>query len=127
MNTVAMQFIGGDSHQIDWCPIDKILTKLEDPKIDKLLESIKAGDGLTLDDEEFAQKVGKELHGHLADNLEALKKLPGADDLTKETIVFDKHTLANAIKDVEAAMGLLKDTSGVKLEEAEAPKEDEPK
>ena len=114
LNTVAMQFVGGEAHQIDWCPVDKVVTKYGGDALEELPEHFKVT-GLEISDLEMAQKIGIELHGHLKDHVEALKKKFGEEDQTKPSVLFDKYPFDSAIEECEAAIKHLVETAEVKV------------
>lgn len=56
MNTCGLQFVGGQGHRIDWCPLDKIIVayyevnKGDTEKLEELASFFKV-EGLTMDEE----------------------------------------------------------------------------
>ena len=89
LNTVAFQFVGGEAHENDYCPIDKIAFHYGAQKEPSEWSKIAA---MKATDEEFAKKIALELDAALTKHLNWLKSEYG----DKDVYVGGKYHLKDA-------------------------------
>jgi hypothetical protein len=104
LNTVAFQFVGGEAHENDYCPIDKIALHYGSEK--EPSEWAKVG-GMKATDEEFAKKIALELDAALTAHLKWLEKEYGTPD--KEVWVGGKYELKDAKAQIAAVKAHLRE------------------
>lgn len=105
LNTVAYQFVGGEAHENDYCPIDKIAFKYGEEK--EPAEWAKVAAGMKATDEELGKKVALELDAALTAHLKYLEKEYGTPD--KDVYVGGKYELKDAKAQIEAVKAHLRE------------------
>jgi len=104
LNTVAFQFVGGEAHENDFCPIDKIAFHYGDKK--EPAEWAKIA-GMKATDEAFAKKIALELDAALTAHLKWLNDEYGTPD--KEVWVGGKYELKDAKAQIAAVKAHLRE------------------
>ena len=104
LNTVAFQFVGGEAHENDYCPIDKIALSYGEDK--EPADWAKVG-GMTATDEEFAKKIALELDAALTEHLKWLNDEYGTPD--KAVYVGGKYELKDAKAQIAAVKAHLRE------------------
>ena len=116
LNTVPLQFVGGEANKHDHCPIDKIVLEYGGNK--DVAEVFKSA-GLTGLDEELAKKVAQETYKAVKDNLAYLEdKFKPVDG--KVQWVGGKYDSKDAIKQLNEVVSELTEKSGFTFEEKAA-------
>lgn len=105
LNTVAYQFVGGEAHENDYCPIDKIAFKYGEEK--EPAEWAKVAAGMKATDEELGKKVALELDAALTAHLKWLDKEFGTPD--KNVYVGGKYELKDAKAQIAAVKAHLRE------------------
>jgi len=124
LNTVWMNFVGGEAHEDDRCPCDKaVFGYAGDQKEPGDVFKVK---GLTAEDEESTTKVIKETFKAVQDHLKWLNDEYGAPQDGKTVYVGGKYNLKDAVDQLNAVIAHFKEKTGITFEE-EAPKEEEKK
>lgn len=132
LNTVAFQFVGGEGHENDKCPIDKIALRYGGEEKEPA-DWAKVGP-MKVTDEEFGKKIALELDAALTAQLKKLDDEYGTPD--KNVYVGGKYELKDAKAQLAAVKAHLREKCNnvefpaeeVKAEEpaaAEEPKADE--
>lgn len=104
LNTVAFQFVGGEAHENDYCPIDKIAFHYGKEK--EPAEWAKVG-GMKATDEAFAKEIALELDAALTAHLKWLEKEYGSPD--KDVYVGGKYELKDAKAQIAAVKAHLRE------------------
>lgn len=105
LNTVCYQFVGGEAHENDYCPIDKIAFKYGEEK--EPAEWAKVAAGMKATDEELGKKVALELDAALTAHLKWLDKEFGTPD--KDVYVGGKYELKDAKAQIAAVKAHLRE------------------
>mmetsp|Transcript_24679 Transcript_24679/g.38392 ORF Transcript_24679/g.38392 Transcript_24679/m.38392 type:complete len:393 (-) Transcript_24679:193-1371(-) len=115
LNTVWMNFVGGEAHDDDKCPCDKaIFGYAGDTKEPGDVFKVK---GLTAEDEESTTKIIKETFKAVQDHLKWLEDEFGTPQDGKDTKVANKYTLKEAHEQLQAVIAHFKEKTGITFEE----------
>jgi hypothetical protein len=117
LNTVGLQFVGGEAHVSDHCPVDKILLDYQG-ELD-LAEKFKC-EGLKLSDEALGQELGLLIYNATKELLESVEKKYGSPQDGKKVYLGNKHELSDVLVDLKAVLKALEEDTGVKVEKPAA-------
>jgi hypothetical protein len=126
LNTVGLQFVGGEAHVSDFCPVDKILLDYSG-ELD-LAEKFKC-EGLKLSDDALGQELGLLIHKATSELLASIDKKYGSPQDGKKVYIGNKHELVDVLADLKAVLKALEEDTGVVVEKpaaADAPAMDPP-
>lgn len=121
LNTVGLQFVGGEANVSDLCPMDKIALVFGEGK--EFADFLKVA-GLKASDEEVATKIAKDTYKALQDHDKFLDKEYGAPKDGKKVYVGGKHDLKDAKDQIAAVLAHLKEKSGIEFPAEEEKKEE---
>ena len=116
LNTVGLQFVGGESHAFDGCPVDKIAWVYDKTKENS--DKFAVGADLAATSEEAIKAIYKTVWVNLNAKLKALKDKHGNVADGKTVWIDGKYSSKDAIAQLEAAVAFLKEKSGITVEEA---------
>lgn len=114
MNTVGLQFMGGEGNVPDMCPVDRLVMAY-------VGEGKELADVIKPEDEEFAKKVAGETYNACVAYERWLKSEYGEDG-EKKVLVGDKHDLKDALANLKSVQDAIV-AAGFDV----APKEEEKK
>ena len=114
LNTVGLQFVGGEAHLDDLCPVDKIVLAYGG---EKELKDVFKATGLTGLDEEVAKTVALETFKAVSDHIAYLEDKYGAPVDGKKVWIGGKHDLKDALQNLKDVLEELKEKSGFTFEE----------
>jgi len=115
LNTVGLQFVGGESHAFDGCPVDKIAWVFDKTKENS--DKFAVGADLAATSEEAVTAIYKTIWVNLNAKLKALKDKHGNVADGKTVYVDGKYSSKDAIAHLEATIAHLKEKSGITVEE----------
>lgn len=113
LNTVGLQFVGGEAHVSDLCPVDKILLDYQG-EVD-FAEKFKC-EGLKLSDEALGQELGLLIYNATKELLDSVEKKYGSPQDGKKVYLGNKHELSDVLVDLKAVLKALEEDTGVKVE-----------
>ena len=105
LNTVAFQFVGGEAHENDYCPIDKIAFTYGKEK--EPADWAKVAAGMKATDEELGKAVALELDAALTTHAKWLESEYGTPD--KDVFVGGKYELKDAKAQIAAVKAFLRE------------------
>lgn len=115
LNTAALNFVGGESHAFDGCPVDRVVLAYGSGE---LADQFKV-DGLKATDEESLKKIYEEAFRGLLAAEKALVDEHGTSD-SKKPVVGGKYSAEDARAQLAASIAFLKEKSGITVEDAAA-------
>ena len=101
LNTVSLQFVGGEAHVSDNCPVDKILLDYQG-ELD-FAAKFKC-EGLKLTDDALGQELGLLIYNATKEVLNSVENKYKSPQDGKKVYIGNKHELTDVLADLKAVL-----------------------
>jgi hypothetical protein len=125
LNTVGLAFVGGESHEFDLCPVDRVAWAFDKAK--EVGDSLPVAGDMAAGDETITTEIYKKAYKALSEKLKEMEDEYGSAADAKVQYVDNKYKSTDAVAQLKAACEFLKEKSGIATDDgakAEEPKEE---